>query len=264
MTRAELIELSDLNLFEANRELSRRAGGAVLEEDGILLYAGGHPLPVLCNGVMRTAEGPPPEEILARADAFFGARRRGYTAYLRAHADEALRRAALANGFVEFGNAPAMVLERRLPDAVPPPGVRLVRVETDEHAGQFAAVMAAAYQSLGMPVDVAPAVIGPGVLIAPHIVSVLAQLDDGTPAAGAMCIFTHGVAGIYWVGTVPAGRGKGLAELCTRAAGNAGFDMGARIAALQASEMGEPVYRRMGYVEVTRYPTIVRFEPPAG
>jgi ribosomal protein S18 acetylase RimI-like enzyme len=79
-----------------------------------------------------------------------------------------------------------------------------------------------------------------------------------------MCILTHGVAGIYWVGTMPAARGKGLAELCTRAAGNAGFDMGARVASLQASVMGEPVYRRMGYIEVTRYPWVVRFEPPSG
>ena len=85
----------------------------------------------------------------------------------------------------------------------------------------------------------------------------------GKAAAGAMVIVTHGVAGIYWVGTHPDARGKGLAELCTRAAGNAGFDLGARIAGLQASVMGEPVYRRMGYVEVTRYPTFVRMEPPA-
>jgi hypothetical protein len=31
---------------------------------------------------------------------------------------------------------------------------------------------------------------------------------------------------------------------------------------LQASPMGEAVYRRMGYVEVTRYPYLVQFKPP--
>jgi hypothetical protein len=264
MRREELIELSDLNYAEANRELSRRASGAVLDEDGLLLFAGGHPLPVLCNAVMRTgaADDLPASAVIARADAFFGARGRGYTINVRAHADADLHAAALEAGMVEFGQAPAMVLERRLDDAVPPPGVTLERVETEAQAAEFSAVMGAAYVSLGMPEDVAPAIIRHSVLVAPHIVSLLARLEDGTPAGGAMCIFTHGVAGVYWVGTTPAARGRGLAELCTRAVGNAGFDMGARIASLQASPMGEPVYRRMGYIEVTRYPALVRFTPP--
>ncbi len=264
MRREELIELSDLNYAEANRELSRRVGGAVLDEDGLLLFAGGHPLPVLCNAVMRTgATGDPSASaVIARADTFFGARGRGYTINVRAHADADLHAAALEAGLVEFGQAPAMVLEHRLDDAVQPPGVTIERVETEKQAEEFSAVMGDAYASLGMPPDVAPAIIRHPVLVAPHIVSLLARLEDGTPAAGAMCIFTHGVAGVYWVGTTPAARGRGLAELCTRAVGNAGFDMGARIASLQASPMGEPVYRRMGYVEVTRYPALVRFKPP--
>jgi hypothetical protein len=214
---------------------------------------------------MRTGAGdePPAAAVIARADAFFGARGRGYTINVRAHADGDLHAAAREAGLVEVSNAPAMVLDRRLDDAVPPRGVRLERVETEAQAVDFSAVMAEAYASLGMPDDVAPAIICHAVLVAPHIVSVLARLEDGTAAAGAMCIFTHGVAGVYWVGTTPAARGHGLAELCTRAVGNAGFDLGARIASLQASVMGEPVYRRMGYVEVTRYPALVRFTPPA-
>jgi ribosomal protein S18 acetylase RimI-like enzyme len=121
--------------------------------------------------------------------------------------------------------------------------------------------MGPAYATYGMPEDVLPAMLGNlETLRAPHIVAFVARVD-GTPVAGAMTVVTHGVAGIYWVGTIPAARGRGLAELCTRAAGNAGFDLGGRIAALQASPMGEPVYKRMGYFEVTRYPYLVQIPP---
>src|SRR5262249_32709714 len=46
MTTADLRELCDLNYAEALRELTRRAGGVVHDEGGLLLYAGTHPLPV--------------------------------------------------------------------------------------------------------------------------------------------------------------------------------------------------------------------------
>lgn len=263
--RQELIELSDLNFAEANRELARRAGGAVHDEDGMLLFAGNHPLPVLVNGAFRTggAEACDAASALAAADAFFGARGRGYSVLCRAHADVDLAGTAQAAGLQPFGNPPAMVLERRLPDSAPPPGVVLRRVETADDARAFGEVMGAAYATYGMPAECGPALAGTlDVLHAPHVAAFVAELD-GTVAAGAMVIVTHGVAGVYWVGTRPEGRGKGLAELCTRAAGNAGFDLGARVAGLQASVMGEPIYRRMGYVEVTRYPSFVRMAPPS-
>src|SRR5262249_32634276 len=74
MTRDELVELSDLNYAEAMRDLSRRAGGAVLDEDGLLLFTGGHPLPVLANATMRTDRRLGGAEVLERARVFFGAR----------------------------------------------------------------------------------------------------------------------------------------------------------------------------------------------
>ena len=257
---ADVLELCDLNYAEAMRELCRRAGGTVLDEGGVLLFAGTHPLPALVNGVVRMDPHVPAAEVLERAAAFFSARGRGYSVLVRAHCDTDLRRFVEERGLTAFGNSPGMVLDRRLPDASPPPGVRLRRVSNGADTAAFADVMGKAYASLGMPPDVAPAILcWPEILIAPHIVSFLALLEDGTPAGGAMTIVTHGVAGVYWVGTIPEARGRGLAEFCTRVAGNAGFDLGARIAALQASVMGEPVYRRMGYVEVTRYPYFVVF-----
>jgi ribosomal protein S18 acetylase RimI-like enzyme len=262
MSPSTLLELSDLNYIEANRELARRGGGIVHDEDGLLLYAGAHALPVLVNGAIRTNPNLPAETVLTRARSFFAGRKRGYSILILAHSDADLRDAATAAGLHTMGDSPGMVLDHRLPAATPKPGVTLRRVTTQEDAKAFADVMGVAYGTYGMPPDVTPAILANlNVQQAPHIATFLAALD-GKPAAGAMVIVTHGVAGIYWVGTIPDARGRGLAELCTRAAGNAGFDLGARIAALQASVMGEPVYRRMGYVEVTRYPYLVQLTPP--
>ncbi len=262
MTSDELIELSDLNYAEAMRDLSRRAGGVVLDEDGLVLFAGGHSLPVLANGVMRMRSRLAAADVLARSRRFFAAQGRGFTVLIRAHADADLAAAAQEAGLLMLGEMPAMVLDRRLPDAVPPPGVELRQVTTDEDVAAYGAVMGAAYATYGMPTDVLPAMLSTlDTLHAPHIVAFVAW-REGTPVAGAMTVVTHGVAGVYWVGTTPEARGRGLAELCARAAGNAGFDLGGRIASLQASPMGEPVYRRMGYVEVTRYPYLVQLDPP--
>jgi ribosomal protein S18 acetylase RimI-like enzyme len=263
MTSAELLEVSDLNYIEAIRELARRSGGVVHDQDGLMLYTSVHPFPVLSNGAFRTDATLSAADVLARARDFFARHERGYTIQIRAHADGDLRAAAEAAGLLQMGDLPGMVLDHRLPDAAPPSGVTLRRVATDADAAAFGEVMGVAYATYGMPPEVAVTNLSRlDVLRAPHIVTFLALLD-GTPAAGAMTIVTHGVAGIYWVGTTPDARSRGLAELCTRAAGNAGFDQGARIAALQASVMGEPVYRRMGYVEVTRYPFLVQLTPPA-
>ena len=261
MTDDERILLSDLNYAETLRELTRRAGGVVHDEDGLLCYAGVDPFPILMNGVMRTGSGPAAAAVLERAQAFFAGRRRGYTVHVRAHADADLRVASERAGLIPVGDGPGMVLDHRLPDVAPAPGVELRRVSGDEDVAAFGRILGEAYATYGMPATVGPASFPHrDVLVAPHIATFLAVLE-GEPVAGAMVVVTHGVAGVYWVGTVAAARGRGLAELCTRAAGNAGFDQGARIAALQASVMGEPLYRRMGYVEVTRYPLMAQLRP---
>ena len=61
------------------------------------------------------------------------------------------------------------------------------------------------------------------------------------------------MAGVYYVGTIPEARGRGLGSLCTRAATKAGFDLGARTVILQASQQGQTFYERIGYKVFTRY-----------
>ena len=76
-----------------------------------------------------------------------------------------------------------------------------------------------------------------------------------------MTIVSHGVAGIYWVGSTEEARGRGLGWTMTATAVNAGFEMGGEIASLQASPMGEGLYRRMGFETIFSYRLLLCPQP---
>jgi len=71
---------------------------------------------------------------------------------------------------------------------------------------------------------------------------------------------SHGVAGVYNVATLAAYRRRGLGEGMTAHAAQEGARAGCRMASLQSSEMGLPVYTRMGFRTVAGYRTFVRPE----
>ncbi len=255
MDDRDLLEAADLNLIEFNREGARStAGGLVHEEGGLVFFVPGHRFPVGFTGVMRTDRTVPAAQVLERTKAFFGPRGHGYTHVIQEHRDADIAALLEAEGIGRMGNSPGMVLEQRLPDAPLPAGVTVEQVRDETQAREFADVAGAAYSTYGMPPKIARSQFEDWRFFTqPHVAAFLARLA-GAPAATAMVMVTHGVAGIYWVGTIPEARGSGLAPACTRIAGNAGLDLGAKFVALQASVMGEPVYRKMGYREITRYP----------
>jgi ribosomal protein S18 acetylase RimI-like enzyme len=147
----------------------------------------------------------------------------------------------------------------------PPPeaGVQLRWLADVEDVDAMVELQDAAYRSLGMPAGVIREVVADrNRMLEPHLATVLA-LVDGTPVAGAQLHLSHGIGGVYFVGVVEQARGRGLAELVTRAVTNEGFARGAPFVGLQASPMGESLYRRMGYEEIYRYRSVTRFGAPA-
>ena len=153
-----------------------------------------------------------------------------------------------------------MVCRRRLADADPPSGNELRWVTTQQEVRDFVAVNATAYATYGMPLDVLTDTIADEdrFLAAPHMRSIVAY-RDGEPVAAAQTLLSHGVAGVYWVGTVDTARGTGLGEAVTRAVTNVAFDLGAACNTLQASPMGAPIYARMGYETLYHYETFIRW-----
>ena len=70
---------------------------------------------------------------------------------------------------------------------------------------------------------------------------------DGRPVATAAVFFGQAVAGIYSVATAPEARGKGIGTAVTLEPLLAARRLGYRVGRLPASEMGYPIYRKMGF-----------------
>jgi ribosomal protein S18 acetylase RimI-like enzyme len=259
MNQEELLRLSDLNLAESYREISRwNPHTDMAEQDGILFVSGAGTFPAI-NFVIRVgnSQSSSPDMFIDQARSFFAARKRSFSIIVRAHLDKDLLDTCKKLELYQVANAPGMVIEELLADKPLPESVRLQQVHTEAMVKDFAEVAAQSFTTLGLPEDVGRSVFSePGALLAPHLYPVVAYLE-GKPASCAVALLSHGIGGIYYVGTIEAARGMGLAEHCTRTAGNAALKLGARCVVLQASVYGEPVYRRMGYKEFTRYPWFI-------
>jgi hypothetical protein len=134
-----------------------------------------------------------------------------------------------------------------------PAGASVREVGDARDRDDYRSVFAASYAQLGAPEQLVDGVMPPlGMLQGDDVGAFVVDLD-GRPAAVAMSVLIDGVADIHWVGTMPWAGRRGLGEIATARALGHGFAAGADVAALQASPMGDGLYRRMGFVELYRY-----------
>lgn len=76
---------------------------------------------------------------------------------------------------------------------------------------------------------------------------------DGVPVASSALVLDSGVAGIYAVATIPEARRKGIGEIMTVVPLREAKQMGYHIGILQASSMGYPIYKRIGFQDVCKF-----------
>jgi GNAT superfamily N-acetyltransferase len=82
----------------------------------------------------------------------------------------------------------------------------------------------------------------------------LVGYEGDEPAATSAATSADGITGIYMVGVMPKSRRRGYGEAITWAAVQVGREKGCEVSYLQASEMGLPVYKKMGFKVATEYP----------
>jgi GNAT superfamily N-acetyltransferase len=249
------LQRAHLNLVDSSRQFFELDPAAGIEaEPGWLFGAGCSTHPVISNGAFRRDDDVDAGEFVARAKEFFATRERGFSIWVRGGQaeDRDLVSVAEAAGFQPVYEMPEMTLGEKLEPPELPPGGELRRLTAIEQANDFWRVATTSYSSIGFPPEVFAGYTNHAGLLAENVVAFLALLD-GEPVGIAMTMVSHGVAGIYWVGSLEQARGKGIGRAVTAAATNAGFDLGADIASLQASPMGKPIYEAMGYETAFEY-----------
>ena len=248
---------SALNEQELWREMVRWSGGRIVEERGLLLVDG--PSSYL-RVAIRTDPRLDAATVVARATEFFAADPTGFLVLVRRPDDEDLERAALTAGFRAGWTERPMALSSPPAPGVTPAEIEVRVVEDASAVVDYGRVVALANDDPGER-ERAPLLFHDETIIAPHVGAFVAYLG-GEPVACAMTLVSHRVAGVFYVATVEHARRRGLGDALTRMAARTGFEMGAWVAWLGASEMGAGLYRRIGFEDLGA--SLVELESPPG
>jgi GNAT superfamily N-acetyltransferase len=252
---AAMVEAIENNLHAACPPIFGAMPGAVLEDrPDMLRYATGLPHPLM-NGVCRTrltAENA--AEKIRETIAFFRARNvpmMWWTGPQTRPAD--IGRCLEAQGLQPGPVMPGMAIDIAAMNAEPaPPGLTLTEVGDAETLRQWVDVCCRGFEM--------PTMIGEAFAVGSQQVGFgddkpirnFLAIRDGAPVACATLALVAGSAGIYCVATVPEARRQGYGGTVVVKALQAARDKDYRIGVLESSEMGESVYKRLGFVEVCK------------
>jgi ribosomal protein S18 acetylase RimI-like enzyme len=251
VNQQDLIAASDVNYFESWRSFAQPAG-FVHEDGGVLIAAPSRVLPWM-NVVFVTRPLADPVAELRRAFDLLDDRKLRFFVHLRDGHDPAAERACEQLGFVAENAVPGMVLD----PIVSRPNASSLDIRPVRDGATFDHFINVSAESFGIPLDDARLMFPTSALHRPNV-HYWVGYAEGRPAACSHLLVLDHIASINIIGTLEAYRGRGFGAAITQAAVNGGAEAGCRIAVLQASELGQPVYERMGFRTVASYKTYLR------
>lgn len=247
----EIIARVDANYFAAmGTFVASTDHGEIRIKDGMVLaYSGTNVASFNIAFVTRPLEDA--GRIISDAIRFFDERNVPFIVRIREAVDPGAEEAAAGCGLRHSDTVPGMALWPPSADERETEGLRIVTVNDHASLEDHRKVVAEAFE---MPIELARYFITMRLLKKPDIEAYVGLLDGQAIATSAL-FMTHRVAGVYNVATRLAYRHRGIGEAMTRHAVQRGAGLGCVMAALQASEMGQAVYERMGFRVVAPYRT---------
>jgi ribosomal protein S18 acetylase RimI-like enzyme len=237
------------------REITARTPGArVLEQDGLVLVVGTVASPVITNTILPVSNDVDIDAI-RRAVAIYDEVGHHPSIQTRDHVDAALEPQLAADGWEIAIKLPGMVLESRAPDADPPAGVEIRTVATEQDRAAWLEAGLGGFASDEMDREALGSIASHlGAVTGGSIMSFYGVADDRPVATAQVFVDPESRVGVVgWVGTLPEFRRRGIGTAVTRAATNAGFDMGAEVVGLQATAAGFPIYEKLGFRTISSY-----------
>jgi ribosomal protein S18 acetylase RimI-like enzyme len=256
-TVAELAAAVEGNLHALFRSMAAVLPGAELEDGPHFSRHHAFPSNPMFKGVWATRL--PVDEVEAAIDetvAWYRARGAPFMFWWHTSFSQPadLGQRLRARGFQEFSAAdPGMAVDLNdLPPMPPaPPDFRIVRALEQRTLEHWRDAFLEAYELHHLPMAGqawVEATLAAGPEAAPWRLYV--GYLDGQPVATNMLVLGGGVAGLYAVGTVPSARRLGLGAIITLQPLLDARALGYRYGVLFATEMGVPLYRRLGYRQV--------------
>jgi GNAT superfamily N-acetyltransferase len=249
-----LIEAADKNFIGSYRKLVEHSPGAETREfRGVFAFVTGLPIGMF-NGCI--VARPAALEDVTAALGWVAERDVPYRLWIHEELADGHTQTVREQGMEQHAwLVPQMVLEQPPELPVSAPGVTVRSVSDGRSLNEFRQVSV----EDGTSEYVARRLFSDAIAADPDVQLVVASLD-GRAVGTSLAIRTDEVAGVYAVATLADARRRGVGTAATWAAVAAGRAWGCDKVVLQASEMGFPMYRAMGFRTVVRY---VVFRPSA-
>jgi GNAT superfamily N-acetyltransferase len=199
------------------------------------------------NGVLRVA-GRDPRDALAEA------RRRldgvPWIWWAGPDSDPGTPVSLLGLGAVPVARLPIMTAAiDSLESAAPPPGLEISEAtDMDEFVAAYGRVSGIPADGIGAATDREKAFAGDGTVI-----RLAGRFADGRIAGTTVAWLSHGLLTLFFVGTRPEMRRRGVGAAMTMAAIDLGRQQGVRTVALTSSAVGEPLYYGLGFRTVASF-----------